>query len=282
MIRHPYFDLLLHDDLELGALLGSPIRERMTLQEWPLSCVQCVVTEDGRKRIYKAQHRPSVESEFYTKARSSLLISAQTVYQSDRYSVMLLEFLEAPTLGEMKMSESAAVEFGKALLGKIAGIEGQLPYHLDLSSEQKWREYIENILKDLHRLVQSGEFQIVRPQMVAALERRAFSEPVLQTFRAGSGYVHHDLAGDNVFVLPDDPRVIDWQFPILAPKALDLAILLESLGFDPFLHVGEGVLWLSQMLRVGWFTECTVHWFPEGRKTYDRQIAEIMMQLSSE
>jgi hypothetical protein len=33
-------------------------------------------------------------------------------------------------------------------------------------------------------------------------------------------------------MLPDGPRVIDWQRPILGPAHLDLALLLESLGFD--------------------------------------------------
>ena len=277
MIHHPYFDLLLHDDLELGALLGSPVRERLTLQEWPLSCVQKVTTADGRKLIYKAQHSPTVEPEFYLRARSGLLIFAQTVYQSGGYSVMLFSYLEAPTLTEGKLDEQGAVELGRALLGQIAAIEGQLPVHLDLSSEQKWQEYMGEILNDLRRLVQAGIFRIVKPQMLADLERLSFSEPVLQAFRAGSGLVHHDLAGDNVFVLSDGPRVIDWQRPILAPTALDLALLLESLGFDPVPHVGDGVLCLMRLLRVGWFTECAVHYFPDGRDAYDQQIAKLAL-----
>lgn len=280
MICHPYFDLLLHDDRELRALLGSPVRERQTLQEWPLSCVQRVVTEDGRKQIYKAQHSPSVESKFYAQARSRLIISARTVYDAEPYSAMFLEYLEAPTLEQMKWAEPEVLEFGTALLRQIAGIEGQLPHCLDLSSEQKWRDYFGGILRDLQNLVQERSFLVVQPPMIAALERLAFSASVINAIRAGSAYVHHDLAGDNVFVLPGGAKVIDWQRPILAPAALDLALLLESLGFDPLPHVGEGVFWLMRLLRVGWFTECAVKWFPEGRETYDRQIAEIIQQLS--
>ena len=276
MFYHPYFDLTLHDDAELGALLGSPVCQRQTLQEWPLSCVQRVTTGDGRRMIYKAQHSPTVEPEFYANARSGLLVSAQTVYQSGDYSAMLFEYIEGPTLEQVSLPEAEILEFGRVLLQCIAHIEGQLPYHLDVSTERKWQEYMGRILKDLQGLIQAGIFQIVKPQSLARLERWAFCEPVLATFRAGTGYVHHDLAGDNVFLLSDGPRVIDWQRPILAPTALDFALLLESLGFDPLPHVGEGVLWLMRLLRVGWFTECAVRWFPEGWETYDRQIAELI------
>jgi hypothetical protein len=258
------------------------VRERLTLQEWPLSCVERVATEDGRKQVYKAQHSPSVEPKFYAQARSRLIISARTVYDVEPYSAMFLEYLEAPTVGQMNWAEPEVLEFGTASLKEIAGMEGLLPLRLDLSSEQKWRDYFGGILRDLQILVQRRIFQVVQPPMIAALERLAFSASVLNAIRAGSGYVHHDLAGDNVFVLPDGPRVIDWQRPILAPAALDLALLLESLGFDPVPRVGEGVFWLMRLLRASWFTECATEWFPEGRGTYDRQIAEIIKQISRE
>ncbi len=73
MHRHPYFDLMLHDDDELSALLGSRVVERTTLHEWPLSCVQRVTTADGTRIIYKAQAAPTIEPEFYAVARSPLL-----------------------------------------------------------------------------------------------------------------------------------------------------------------------------------------------------------------
>ncbi|MBI3960182.1 MAG: hypothetical protein HY328_15325 [Chloroflexi bacterium] len=49
MVNHPYFDLLLHDDAELAAHLGDAIVERVTLHEWPLSCVQRLTTAQGRR-----------------------------------------------------------------------------------------------------------------------------------------------------------------------------------------------------------------------------------------
>ena len=277
--RHPYFDLYLHDDQELGALLNNPVHQRQTLQEWPLSCVQRITTEDGRNFIYKVQHSPTVEPEFYARARSGLLISAQTLSLSEPYSAMLLDLIKGPTLEQMGMQEPFVLEFGWELLRRIACIEGQLPYHLDISTEAKWRSYISKILEDLHGLVEAGEYKLVQPEALTRLERWAFCDPVLATFQAGTGLVHHDLAGDNVFVLPDGPRVIDWQRPILGPTRLDLALLLESLGFEATPHVGEGVVWLMRLLRVSWFTECSLRWFPEGREGYDRQIADLIKDI---
>ncbi len=40
MHRHEYFDLWLHDDEELALLVQGDILERVTLHEWPLSCVE--------------------------------------------------------------------------------------------------------------------------------------------------------------------------------------------------------------------------------------------------
>jgi hypothetical protein len=274
--RHPYFDLYLHDDGELGTLLGSPVCQRQTIQEWPLSCVQRIVTNDGQKLIYKAQHEPTVEPELYAQARSSLLVPAKTIYRAGVYSAMLFDEIDAPTLEKLNLSESQALEAGRRLLQQIAEIEGELPYYLDICTEQKWYARMGVVLSDLKGLVEAGNFISVYPEDLARLERWACCTDVLATFQAGTGYLHNDLAGDNVFLLPDGPRVIDWQRPILGPAHLDLALLLESLGFDPLPHVGQGVVWLMRLLKIGWFTECAVKWFPEGRETYDRQIAELI------
>ena len=76
---------------------------------------------------------------------------------------------------------------------------------------------------------------------------------MLAAIRARPGYVHRDLCGDNLFVLPDGYRVIDWQRAIRGPTELDLVTLLSSLGFDPLRHVDEGTLRLWLLLQVYWF-----------------------------
>ena len=276
MHRHPYFDLNLHDDEELSSLLGCLVIQRQTLQEWPLSCVQRITLRDGRKIIYKAQHHPTVEPEFYARAESRLLVSAQTIYQEGAYSAMFLDDMDGPTLAQLGLPESKALAVGLDLLRQIAEVKGEPPYYLDISTEQKWRLRMREVLKGLKGLVEGGTFQSVQPEDLSRLERWAFGKDVLSAWKAGVGYVHNDLSGDNVFMLPDGPRVIDWQRPILGPAALDLALLLESLGYDPAPHVGEGVVWLMRLLRIGWFTDCALKWFPEGREVYDRKIVELI------
>ena len=93
MYRHPYFDLWMHDDEELVPLVQSDVLERVTLHEWPLSCVQRLTLADGRKLIYKAQFGPTVESQFYARARSGILPWAKTLHEADGYVCMLIEFI---------------------------------------------------------------------------------------------------------------------------------------------------------------------------------------------
>ena len=120
MQRHRFFNLYLHDDAELAPLLQSDILERVTLYQWPLSCVQRLTTTDGRKLIYKSQFGPTVEPEFYANAKSELLVSAETIHQSDGHVSMLVEYVKAPLLKDLDVSESQAVQIGRTLLAKIA------------------------------------------------------------------------------------------------------------------------------------------------------------------
>jgi hypothetical protein len=67
--------------------------------------------------------------------------------------------------------------------------------------------------------------------------------------------VHRDLTGDNLFVLPDGYRLIDWQRPILGTTDLDLITLFGSLGFDPLRHVSEGALRVWLLPQIDWFRD---------------------------
>jgi len=127
MHRHPHFNLPLHDDEELASLLQIGIVERVTLHEWPLSCVQRLTLADGRRLVYKAQFGPTVESGFYANARSALLPAARTVYESNGHVCMLIEFVDALRLEDMHLPEQEAARIGRHLLAQIAEIEGELP-----------------------------------------------------------------------------------------------------------------------------------------------------------
>jgi len=279
MYRHQHFDLWLHDDDELGPLVQSDVVERVTLHEWPLSCVQQLILAGGRKLIYKTQFGPTVESEFYASARSGLLPAAQTIYKSDGHVCMLIEFIKAPRVKDLNLPEEQVVRIGRAVLEQIAGITGELPYYLDVSDEGKWEALVNAMLTDLGELIDQGKFGLVDEATVRYLERWAFSRSVLSAIRTQPGYVHRDLGGDNLFVLPDGYRVIDWQRPILGPTDLDLAVLLESLGFDPLSYVGEGVVRILNLLHIHWLAQCAARWFPGGTAGYDEGIMELVSSM---
>jgi Ser/Thr protein kinase RdoA (MazF antagonist) len=279
MRHHPYFDLWLHDDRELVLLVGSEIAERVTLHEWPLSCVQRLTLGDGRRLIYKTQYGPTVEPEVYAQVRSSLLPWAETIYRADGHACMLIEYIDAPMFEDLEPSEEDVMRVGREVQARIAEIDGERPCYIDVGDEAQWAAYVETMLAELSGLVERGALTIVTPAMVRDLARRAQSAAVLDAIRARPGYVHRDMSADNILVLPEDSyRVIDWQRPLLGPVDLDLVDLLNSLGYDPLPHVDAGVVQVWILLSIGWLTEAKARWFPEGQ-SYDRQIADLAIRL---
>ena len=281
MQRHPYFELYLHDDHELAPFVGGEIVERQTVHEWPLSCVQRLTTRDGRRLIYKSQFGPTVEPEFYANAKSDLLVPAETIYRSGGHSCMLFGFAEGHLLALLDLLAVETAQIGRQLIERIAAIRGELPHYLDVSSVDKWAALISELLKTLDGLAADGTFVLVDRETVRRLGGSAFAAPTLAVLREKPGYVHGDLGGDNVFATDDGYRVIDWQRPILGPTDLDLANLMEALGFDPLRYVGEGIVRVMYLLRIHWLTQCTVRWFPQGTKTYEETIVQLAQRLDA-
>jgi hypothetical protein len=174
MHRHPTFDLWLHDDEELGPWVGSEILERVTVHEWPLSCVQHLALADGRKLIYKTQSA-TIESEFYAHARSELLPQAQTIYRTGSHACMLLEFIDAPLIEDLDLPEEEAARIGREVLAQIAGIDGELPYTYDISDVTRWTAFVRSLLHDLRRRIEQGAFERTDEALLRDLERWAFS-----------------------------------------------------------------------------------------------------------
>lgn len=279
MQRHPYFNLWLHDDDELGVLLASPIVERITLHEWPLSCVQRIRTANGGTRIYKAQAEPTVEPAFYASAHSPLLVNAQIIRQTDAPAALLLEDVAAPRLADLQPTAEEALRIGRVLLGEISHISGDLPAIADLRTEQQWRVYVAALHDDLCALVEACYFHLVDHTLVQHLMQTALASPVLAALGESPGYVHLDLSATNLFVLVDGYRLIDWQRPIWGPTALDLASLLDSLHMELRPHLSLGVVQLFYLLRIGWLSQCARRWFPPGADAYDRQIVQFAEKI---
>jgi hypothetical protein len=277
MYQHKYFKLRLHDNVELEEILRAKIAERRTLHEWPLSCVEQVVTNEGSKWVYKSQFGPTVEPQFYANAKSKLLIAGKTLYQSESGFVnMLFEFIEGSRIEDLNLSDNAIVAAWSQISQSIAKIEGKLPYYHDISQKKLWKELMETMLENLETLVFQGSFQTVDQMALRKLRTWAFREEVVAALGKNIGFVHNDLSSDNIFVMPDGYRIIDWQRPIIGPKELDLATLLDSLNRDTTGFVDQSIDWIMCLLRIEWFTECAVRWFPEGQASYDRSIHRLI------
>jgi len=277
MYQHKYFNLRLHDNVELEEILRAKIVERRTLHEWPLSCVEQIITEEGRKWVYKSQFGPTVEPQFYASAKSRLLVAGKTLYRSESGFVnMLFEFIEAPRIRDLDLSDHVIVAVWNNLSQSIAKIEGKLPYYHDISGKQLWKELMEMMLENLETLVSEGSFRSVDHKALRKLQAWVFHEEVMAALGKNIGLVHNDLSSYNVFVLPDGYRIIDWQRPILGPKELDFAALLESLHREAGRFVDQGIIWIMYLLRIEWCTECAIHWFPEGQDSYDRSIHRLI------
>ena len=277
MYPHKYFNLHLHDNDELGAILRAKIVERRTLHEWPLSCVELVITEEGTKWIYKSQFGPTVESQFYANAKSRLLIAGKTLYKSESGFVnMLFEFIDAPRIADLNLSDHAMLAAWNDLSQGIAGMEGKLPSYHDISEKKLWKELMETMLERLEKLVFQASFQRVDTLALRRLRTWVFHEEVVAALGKNVGFVHNDLSRDNIFVLPDGYRLIDWQRPVIGPRELDLAALLTSLNREAGRFVDQRIVWIMYLLRIEWFTECAALWFPEGQDSYDRSIHQLI------
>jgi hypothetical protein len=276
-----FFNLTLHDDSELAALLGSPIAQRTTLHHWPLSHVQHVITADGTQWIYKSQTGPTVEAAFYAQAQSDLLVAARTLdHQADQL-IMLFPYIDAPLAENLEPDLAQVLHWADTVLEQIAAIQGDVPVLLDVSRVAKWRARVGQLITTLRALVAAGTFTQVTAKVIQTLEAAALSAETLAAVEDQTGLVHGDLTGDNLFVLPDGGyRLIDWTRPLRGPTALDKATLLESLGVDPRPHVRPGILTLLTVLRVDWLAQCADRWFPAGRDTYDASIAQLIADLN--
>jgi hypothetical protein len=281
MHKHPYFDLYLHDDQELASHVGGEILARETLHEWPLSCVQRLVTPIGRW-IYKAQFGPTVEAAFYANARSDLLLPTQTLYCADGYTCTLQTCVDAPLIEDLDLTESQAVDAARRARAQMDEIEGDLPYRFDIRTPERWLVLVEGILQDIVGLIEQAKYTQTTPEMVEDLRQWAHSPAALQAVQRKPGHVHGDFTGDNLFVLDDGSyRIIDWQRPFLGPTEVDIASMVESLEHDPIPVVGVGILQIRYFLLIRWFTTAALRWFPDGVPTYDRLTAEYTAKIRS-
>lgn len=279
MQRHPHFELWLHDNNELAQLLGSSVNERTCIHEWPLSSVERILTEDGRRHIYKVQAPPTVEAQFYLNARSPLLVPVRVLEAEGTTTAILMDEVIAPRLSDVNIPEDEAVAIARGLEQQISQIKGDLPVLFDISTEERWANYIGASLDDLRALVQEGSFSAVNRDWIDRFAQWAESPDLLDAIGSSTGYVHSDLKADNILVSPDGYRILDWQRPIRGPVTLDRTTLLISLNIEPTNHVPVGMVQLYHLLHFAWYTQAARKWYPAGKPWYDGFIVQIGEKL---
>lgn len=293
MAKHAVFDdLQLHTDDELSRALGAGIVERTTIHEWPLSCVQRVSLDDGRRLIYKSQLPPTVEADFYARAVSPLLPGYRSLGKLGNCDILILDWIDAPLLRDVARQDTEMVEHGRRLIARINEIHSEvrgesggesrdnLPVYLDVGSIEAWRGNAETTMEKLRALVLDGRFHSVDAAAVAEVTNWSTAREVLAAASASPRLTHGDLKGDQVFVTPDGYRVIDWQRPVIAPPATDLVSLLVEEGMQPRRFIDVTIVRMFWFLRLCWAVEAQFDLFPDVTTgPFDRWAARAMREI---
>lgn len=251
MRSHPFLPgLVMCDDAHLAALVGE-IAARKTLHEWQLSWVQRIDLVDGTRYIHKSQLPPTVEPAFYDAAQSPLLPGHRRLERFGECDTMLIEWLDAPRLDQI-LDQDERIGHAWRVLDLIAAMDVDLPVYLDLGSVGSWLAVCEDTFGKLRTLVSDGRFPSVSGHDVDRLRAWAESRAVRARLSEDPCLAHSDLRRDQIFVVDDGYRVIDWQRPVRGPAGIDTVRLLEDLGVDPRPHVNRSTYALALFLGLHW------------------------------
>lgn len=269
MLKHSTFDLQLHTTPELEALLGEAVAERRQIHGWPFSAVERLATASGGRWIYKAQRTPTFEPDFYELVRSPLLPASRLLTRDGPYSTMLFEFVDAPLIRDLELSDAELARHGRALVEAIGAIEAEVPVYIDVSNMARWMAFVEATLAMLSTLVADGRLTLTVDADVGDVSAWARSDDVRHLIERTARLTHGDLNPGNVFVLRDGYRVIDWQRPQLAPADVDLVALLEGRA-DLFRHAPAPAIGVFYLLRLHWAVNAKMNLLPNVQGLFDR------------
>ena len=277
MFKHSHFDLRLHATEELEAVLGERISERREVHGWPLSLVERLTTASGAHWIYKSQHAPTLEPDFYRLARSPVLTGGRLLSRDDVYSAMLFEFVDAPLLRDLQPSDGELLRHGRALMGEIGKINRDVPVYIDISTWSLWRDFLDSTLDALSDLVATERLSLTLDRSFdrGEIERWAGSDAVRRLIEQTSRLTHGDLKPDNIFVTADGYKIIDWQRPQLAPAEVDLVSMLEG-SPSLFDHAPAPAIGVFYFLRLFWAVEAKANLLPGIDRLFDRWASEAI------
>jgi Phosphotransferase enzyme family len=266
-IRHPELPaLVMADDAELGAALGSPVVERETVHAWPLSWVQRVTLADGRLLAYKSERPPTVEPAFYAAASSPLLAAHQDLGELEGCATLTIEWIDAPALASLPAAGDAFLAQARRATDAIARIDRDVPVRMDLGSRDGWTAVVAWTLERLAALSADGRLPSVSARDVARVTAWAQADATVARAEAlGGVVVHGDLAADQVFLVAGRHRVVDWQRPILGPPGMDLASILIRARRDPAPHVDPHAIAAFWLHLLNWAVTAQFELWPNRK-----------------
>ncbi|HEX3917051.1 MAG TPA: phosphotransferase [Caulobacteraceae bacterium] len=281
MQKHETFDLMVHATPELEAALGETVIDRRHVRSWPLSAVEQLTTASGVRWIYKAQRTPTFEPDFYESVSSPLLPASRLLTRDAVYSTMLFEFVDAPLIGDMTLTEDDLARHGRALVDAIGIIDAAVPVYVDISTQTLWRAFAQSTLGMLSELVANQRLTInAAPGYADDVEKWAGSADIDRLIGRTSRLTHGDLNPGNVFVAGDGYRIIDWQRPQLAPADVDFIALLEKGPLQGtsqlFRHAPPAAVGVFYFLRLYWAVEAKTNLLPKAPGVFDRWATEAI------
>ncbi|MCB0130675.1 MAG: phosphotransferase [Caldilineaceae bacterium] len=279
MQKHAHFDLYLPTAGEIAHALGQSVRSRTTLHQWPLSCVERIHTADGQAYICKSISGPLIEPVFYQAIAADLLPGCRVLHLDQRYAIMLLDDLAWTGLAwtradQMHLTLPQAISLAEQLTSCIRELPASAPLFMDLASASAWEAIVTQMVDTVQALIEADGFGAVTPVIVTRIRRACVAPALVAALDNAPGLIHADLTAQNVFVREGQVKVIDWQFPRRGPRDLDRTLFLMSLGHSPAGVADGGTVALLHLLRIEWFVQCAVRWFPAGRDGYSTQIVE--------
>lgn len=123
---------------------------------------------------------------------------------------------------------------------------------------------VKTTLERFRKLIMNRRFGTIELSSVELVREWTESASLIDVIATGnSRLTHGDLKADQVFVLQDGFRVIDWQRPIIAPVKVDLVSLMVGERMDPISWVDSNIVKLFWFLRLVWAVEAQSNLFPD-------------------
>jgi hypothetical protein len=282
MHKHPYFDLLLLDEVEFTHHFQQEILTRTVVQEWPLSAVEEISLKDRTIWMVKSVREPlTIEGDFYKQVVHPAVPAAEVLYDEHPFQCLRYQKLSGSHPALQQSGVDGALSLMESLLSIIASLpEGNLPHRLDISTPQAFQQRFTLLIEKLHELVHQC------PQAHYALQDCDNLLPIINdqnlvhSLTYDSTYVHGDLSTDNILIAPDGSLfILDWQRMVYGSPLLDRYTFLSSMGVSPEDHLPPEASIIAYLERIDWFTDTALYWFPSFREGYTASIAELLQAL---